>query len=134
MSEFVEVKTAELIGESLNWAVAKALGLTPYLAEPHYGALHRVMVRFTPYGCHFEQEKRFVPSTDWSQGGPLIDKHRLDIEHEHGKSARCVAYKIIDPRLSTKGYFGENPLIAACRAIVASVLGDTVSVPKELLS
>ncbi|MBD1555281.1 DUF2591 domain-containing protein, partial [Pseudomonas sp. C2L11] len=27
----------------------------------------------------------------------------------------------------------ETPLIAACRAIVASVLGDTVSVPRELL-
>jgi hypothetical protein len=160
MTGLIEMKTADITGEALNWSVAKALGLSVYLAEPHYMNAHRVMVRFTPDGCHFEQEKRFQPSTDWAQGGPLLDSnqifldpphdmHRANYDEKTGKVKGCWEtyeswHATVSARVRTlppkvEGFpgrvgrgEGSTPLIAACRAIVASVLGDTVSVPKEL--
>ncbi|MBC3948331.1 phage protein NinX family protein [Pseudomonas folii] len=128
MTNLVEMKTADLTGEALNCSVAKALGLHVYLAEPHYMNAHRVMVRYTPEGCHFEQEKRFQPSTDWAQGGELIDKYEIVFAFFPDDAERYWASCC---SMSGEEY-GPTHLIAACRAIVASVLGDTVSVPKEL--
>lgn len=133
MTNLIEMKTATLTAEALNWSVAKALGLSVYLAEPHYGSLHRVMVRYTPDGCHFEQEKRFQPSTDWAEGGPLIESKTIGIDKTNrgkcwGAWISVSCYESNDPDAT-----GPAPLVAACRAIVASVLGETVSVPKELV-
>ncbi|OSN39539.1 phage protein NinX family protein [Pseudomonas syringae] len=130
MTDPIEMNTADLTGEALNWSVAKALGLNAYLAEPHYMNPHRVMIRYTPDGCHFEQQKRFQPSTDWAQGGPLLEKRKI-----------LTGWIGDQPIAFTRNHkyqdgvaVAPTPLIAICRAIVASVLGDTVSVPKELLS
>ena len=131
MSEFTEVKTEELSGEALNWAVAIAENLTAFVSPPQYGNPHLVCVM--PEHVH-RGGYRYSPSTDWSQGGPLIDKYHMDFCCEHPEtigSALCDENGMyIDDRMM----FGKTHLIAACRAIVASVLGETVSVPKELLS
>ena len=74
MSEFVEVKTAELSGAALDWAVAKADGLEPMLfpmGRNKYGVV-------ACSGSASEGDMSVTPcvySTDWSQGGPLMDKH-----------------------------------------------------------
>lgn len=127
MTDLIEMKTADLTGEALNWSVAKALGLSVYLAGPQYGNGHLVMVRYTPDGCSFEQETRYRPSADWSRCGPLMDRFKIEIIRCHDAVHAKVAGKT-----NAAGY-GDTALIAACRAIVASVLGETVSVPKELL-
>ncbi|MGE7352314.1 phage protein NinX family protein, partial [Pseudomonas qingdaonensis] len=46
MSDLIEVKTADLVGEQLAWAVAKAEGLDVHVAKPHYGAPARVFVQY----------------------------------------------------------------------------------------
>lgn len=112
MSEFVEVKTSELSGEALNWAVAKVEGLN----------IHCVM-----HGGFVVDCEEYLPSTDWSRAGPLIDKYRLDLEWISSSSCRASQSPY------APGGFGRTYLVAACRAIVASVLGHTVSVPKELM-
>ncbi|EGH43281.1 phage protein NinX family protein [Pseudomonas syringae] len=120
MSEFTEVKTADLLGAALDWAVAKA-EISPMEMPPK----DRVWSKYCA---------TYSPSTDWSQGGPLIDSYHMDFCCEHPEtigSALCDENGMyIDGRMM----FGKTHLIAACRAIVASVLGETVSVPKELLS
>lgn len=124
MSEFVEVKTAELTGAALDWAVAKAEGMPAliYPTDPHY-----VYIDMPGRGCG-----PYMPSHAWFEGGPLIEKYKLDIgapmENQNGpwNAATEWAHPL--------GYKGDTPLIAACRAIVASVFGETVSVPTELLS
>ena len=121
MTEFVEVKTSELTGAALDWAVAKAeaVELTLVGAHPHAVVGGRLVGNYRP-------------SSNWSQGGPLIEKYKLDIDAsmENQNGPWNAATEWAHPL----GYKGETPLIAACRAIVASVLGETVSVPKELLS
>ena len=116
MSKFVKVKTHDLSGAALDWSVAKAEGVEISLAGAHPHAV----VEGRLVG-------NYAPSTKWSQGGPLIDKYRLDMEWVSHNTCRTETPKCVSA-------MGKTPLIAACRAIVASVLGDTVSVPKELLS
>lgn len=126
MSEFVEVKTPDLSGAALDWAVAKAEGVAVSVRAPTPPLLGAAWLSIGDMGCTFH------PSTDWRCGGPLIEKYKLDIgaplENKNGPWNAATEW---GHPLRHKGC---TPLIAACRAIVASVLGEAVSVPKELLS
>ena len=119
MNEFVEVKTSDLIGPPLDWATAVAIG-----HEPNLIALWPIV---------FVNGLFFSPSTSWSQGGPLIEDHKACVAI-FCDGDWCCAFNPGE-RLqdwSDSGY-GPTPLIAACRAIVRAKLGETVSVPKELM-
>jgi len=75
----------------------------------------------------------YRPSTDWSQGGPLIERHRITIhyvqvgEEPHGWMAalnedRSYMSNIL--RYEQRGC--PTPLIAAMRALVAAKYGEEV--------
>lgn len=120
-----EVKTVELIGPALDWAIAQIEGVEVTIAEPQYLVGWRV-ARPYPHG-------KYSPSTDWAVGGPLIDKHKLDL------GAPMEADRFTTWTANTEwghplGYKGETALIATCRAIVAAKLGNTVQIPAELVS
>ncbi len=130
MTDLIEVKTADLAGEALNWSVAIAVSLNPFVSPAQYGVPARVFI---------QQEgmfpARYKPGVDWAQGGPLMDEHCKGFGLVQDGSAsrwRSFAYKGLPEMQRLAG--GETILIAACRAIVTVELGDTVQVPKELLS
>lgn len=138
------MKTLELKGAALNWAVAQAEGdkvFRPRLGRPgdwdkeaylKDGSDDRWVVR-----VENPKEARFVdwtynPSGDWMQGGPIIEKHGIHLEwsesHEH-----WLAYSW--DRFSNPNHHmtdGDTALIAAMRCYVASKLGDEVEIPEEL--
>ncbi|AVI85620.1 DUF2591 family protein [Pseudomonas syringae] len=126
MTDFIEVKTADLVGAALDWAVTKA-EISPMEMPPK----DRVWSKYCA---------TYSPSTDWSQGGPLIDKYVQQlcdaVPPVCGWGDRApMHYATSDDADGNRSFaMGDTKLIAACRAIVASVLGETVSVPKELLS
>jgi hypothetical protein len=122
MSEFADVKTADLEGAALDWAVAQVEGISVTLAGPAYGNGWRVRKIAYPSG-------KYSPSADWGQGGPLIDKHDVDID---GEGSYCEAWIWMDSSAKFLKAWGDTRLIASCRVIVESALGDTVQVPKEL--
>jgi len=100
------MKTSELTGAALDWAVAKCEG---FLCDYEYsGAL-------APY------------STDWAQGGPIIERESIWLTHNRA-SKMHGAHKGDDVWF----HKGQTPLIAAMRCYVASKLGDTVDIPQEL--
>ena len=105
------MKTSELTGAALDWAVAKAEGLSTYV----------------------EVVEGFKPSTDWAQGGPIIEREKMDImwNVDDVESYICStdAYGYFGPIASCEG---TTPLIAAMRCYVTSKLGDDVDVPQEL--
>jgi len=72
-------------------------------------------------------------SSDWSFGGPIIEREKISVEYNRAEFTWLwTAYKLGDPHEENpKG--GPTPLIAAMRCYVASVLGDEVEIPKELL-
>lgn len=127
----IEVKTAELIGPALDWAVAMAEGAKPERPQDGqvgFGGVHMLCgVR----KHRLRGEYDYSPSTDWSQGGPLIEKHQIDLcwDGVEGKAMWWNAYNQDFAKQQTH----QSPLIAACRAIVAANLGDVVSVPAELV-
>lgn len=131
MSQMVEVKTTELSGTALRWAVAQAEGLEVTIHPPAYGNGHRLAVN--------GRTEAYRPDMDWSQGGPLIDKYHVQTNY-NGRGFRTAsgeywcAYVCADSgqEIYPSGG-GGTPLIAACRAIVSAKLGDSVSVPSVLL-
>ena len=72
-------------------------------------------------------DKFYSPSTNWAQGGPLIEQFGLDLWKHEGKF--CAFHT----RQHNK-YCADTVLVAACRAIVAAKLGYVVLVPKELIN
>ena len=89
------MKTSELTGAALDWAVSKC-----------------------------EKDQNFY-STNWSQGGPIIEREKIAIDF-HG-DAWCAS----DNRKPLANY-GPTPLIAAMRCYVASKLGETIDIPEGL--
>ena len=124
------MKTSELTGAALNWAVAKCEGLPK--AVDSSGLDGPVIV------CGFEQEvlhsqhrkgqewKAYQPSTDWSQGGPIIEREGIEL--------LCESLGFCWVAIPQKGpeWRGPTPLIAAMRCYVASKLGAEVDVPELL--
>lgn len=137
MTELIEVKSTNLEGESLAWAVGKAEGLDVKLEPPGYNGIGwRVFARYTAEVI--VRDDRYNPHESWALGGPLIDKHR--------GSVTCSAYLAGGEFGYNAGPDGETPavsyvwctgptaLVAFCRSLVNAKLGNIVQVPKELMS
>lgn len=107
----IEVKTSELIGPALRYAVAVADGWD----------FSKEFDRVTFNG--------FYPDTDWAQGGPLIAEHGKRIGLELRIAENSASYLQGGMRI---GYTANTVLVASMRAIVAAHLGDTVQIPDEL--
>lgn len=118
--EMIEVKTAELTGPALDWAVAQVESKSFSHIDDN-GILYVA----GQGGCDV-----WSPSTDWSQGGPLIAKRKVSIAYHNGPD--CTPMACLS---GTHPAFecGETVLIAACRAIVAAKLGGAVQVPAALI-
>lgn len=130
--EMVKVKTAELIRNALNWAVAKSEGKNITLMRNDDGSLFP-----QPVWADGLWQQNY--STSWAQGGPIVERESICVNRRHQcDPAYCP---IIDPLVcwiandTAGGYlsYGPTPLVAAMRCYVASKLGEEVEVPKELL-
>lgn len=112
------MKASELIDEPLNFAVARALGERPHIFHD------------TTCVAYLSNDHNY--SEDWSQGGPIIEREKIDLVWQAGGYEDWTAY----PNHGMNDEFaqcGPTPLIAAMRAYVASRLGDEVEIPEELL-
>jgi hypothetical protein len=115
------MKTSELTGAALDWAVAKCEG---------YFDIDMAVVRNGTTVVHYFD--KWQPSTDWSLSGPIIEREGITTapRKEHGKRVAWVATLIEPPAVCECE--GKTQLIAAMRCFVASRLGDTVNIPEEL--
>lgn len=134
MTEFVNVETANLEGRALDWAVAIVEGWQP--DRPQDGQLKKDGI-FILAGTHKPdrtQRYSYSPSTNWFNGGPLIEKFAIGLQSYSTEIGGSPEYWVAASwEEGTPMLDGPTPLIAACRTIVAHKLGDTVSVPAELL-
>lgn len=107
------MKTLALTGSVLDWAVAKCEGIDLFETE----------------GWVYSDGTRavFRPSTDWRQGGFIIEREGIDLYQCGNWAAENVDGDRLYPRAE-----GSTPLIAAMRAYVASKLGDEIEVPEGL--
>ena len=145
------MKTSELTGAALDWAVAKCEGVSVRWSAAH----EQLLVEGYPYMV-------WQPSTDWSQGGPIIEREgisviqlesesipdargfwqgkyqaqwgavigeRHSLEENHGSQGDYWGRSY---HVDREAVIGPTPLIAAMRCYVASKLGDDIEIPEEL--
>lgn len=132
----MKVKTADLIGPALDWAVARAeayktIRVYPAL-ENKLGARGgaQVMVSSTASGQY-----DFSPGDRWSQGGPIIEREGIYLR-ANDTATEWAAGALRKNRLDKKSgplFYAKTPLIAAMRCFVASKLGDEIDVPDDLV-
>lgn len=67
-------------------------------------------------------------STDWAQGGPIIERWVSDLSQRGEWYAQIQINDVPEYAKAS----GPTPLIAAMRCYVASKLGDEVEIPDEL--
>ncbi len=101
----MKIKTSELIGSTLDWAVAKC--------EDVY--------------CF---DGSYTPSTDWAQGGPIIEREGISVDRAGLAWTADLSDSVGGYIEHTES--GPTPLIAAMRCYVASKLGDEIEIPENL--
>lgn len=138
-----QVKTSELSGSALDWAVAKCEGYSKDTSNAGKFAVRRRM-----FGLH-------QWSTSWQLAGPIIEREGITTVYCSGNLGEPRTYWVAtsemqgwdwgygpyheqDEDKSLQIYApqtikGPTPLIAAMRCYVASKLGDVVEIPEELL-
>lgn len=114
----MKIKCSDLVGAQLDYAVAKCSG---------------------PTMIAFFKRNEYTPSTDWEQGGPIIEREKLTVAPNDQKTyvgqEAWTAYRIetLFTDQGDKEYqTGSTPLIAAMRCYVASKLGAEVEIPEGL--
>jgi hypothetical protein len=114
----MKINTSELTGAALNWAVEKIEFMRHSLESDFCGGV--------AYARGY--------SIDWGQGGPIIERERMDIECWDFHSMPWKASMWWDDESSSGDIqmYGTTPLIAAMRCYVASKLGDEIEIPEEL--
>lgn len=110
------MKVSELTGTALDWAVAKCEWIVA--------------------GRVFDDMSCWNPSTDWAQGGPIIEREeiglRMNVPCSPGRTWESRPSPLAKGAGGKFGY-GPTPLVAAMRSYVARKLGDEIEVPEELL-
>ena len=126
------MKTSELTGAALDWAVAKCEGATNLRHDSV--ATWWVDLNGEPRALSsgWSPRQSWHPSTNWAQGGPIIERECIDIMFEGPEWYAYMRYEAADGYNRTLQYDGPTPLIAAMRCYVASKLGDEVEIPEEL--
>ena len=126
----MKIKTSELAGAALDWAVAKCNGKTlHYFVDDPLKKDPWLLVN----GDVDQPLHSYTPSTDWAQGGPIIERAGVAIDciQSDGEIAGWIAQL---PMFREAKYEepSPTPLVAAMRCYVASKLGDEVEIPEEL--
>ena len=102
------VNTSELTGPALDWAVAKCENLE---VEHINDGITKFLLRLAPF------TGRYSPSTDWAQGGPIIERERISTRpHDHDRHH----------------WSAEQPLIAINPRLSSFNTGPTADIPDEL--
>jgi hypothetical protein len=131
----INVSQAE--GPVLDWLVST-------ITNPEWTDEDRAFNTFNYVDVGDANDEPYSPSTDWSQGGPIIEQEKItirpvchaerteggaDLYRQDGWTAHVTPKEYwITPRPES----GPTPLIAAMRCFCVSKLGETVEVPEEL--
>lgn len=140
----MKIKTRDLTGPALNWAVAKCEGRNPMFC----GTTIKVVWANDING---DEQEELEYSTDWAQGGPIIERMGIaSRRHPLGGWSAMLSADLGDsrdtawseyswnrheaarPRPRRTLYSGPTQLIACLRVLVACKLGGEVEIPEEL--
>lgn len=107
------MKTAELSGAALDWAVTHA--------------------NYEINGAHIWNTENCNYSTDWALGGAIIEREGLGIwKYQWNEQGEPEVGWYAEDKNGDHVRTGATPLEAAMRCYVASKLGDDVEIPEGL--
>jgi hypothetical protein len=114
------MKTSELSGAALDWAVALCEGWQPERAHDDRGE----------YWWFFKDSrgmnpKHYHPSSHWGIGGAIIERERIAVWFSKGDWKSQL-------RDTSAKMHGTTPLTAAMRCYVTSKMGDEVQIPEGI--
>lgn len=144
----MKVKTSELSGVQLDYAVGLALGYNIRTErkcvrgisfdDGFINLCQEVNCWFdyadNPGFISFDGQPSMLwqPSSDWSQSGWLIDDFNLSISAPfQGREAVATVQEGLSS--GAHSYNGKTTLNAICRAVVSAKLGDEVEIPDEIM-
>jgi len=131
------MKTSELTGIALDWAVAKCEGVNEEAFRLYY-------MPTEPSDLDTNGYPEFHYSTIWAQGGPIIERENITVRpvfHAERTESGTDIYRQdgwaahIEPKafwVTPRPFTGPTPLIAAMRCYVMSRFGDEIEIPQEL--
>jgi hypothetical protein len=123
------IKTSELIGPALDWAVA-CIDNKVNVGDYGFPRVVSGTLRLV-YMDPMKFPGQYTPSTDWAQGGPLIERERITLNYDtFGRQDQWIAKTYED---NSSHQFGPTHLVAAMRSYVMSRLGDEVDVPEYII-
>ena len=114
----MKIKTCELTGSALNWAVAKCEGT-------EFEVLNQQV--YIPDEDGVDEPYLYRPSENYDDGGPIIEREGITMEYTVDPDKWCANI------MADQEVYGSTLLIAAMRCYVASQLGDEVNVPDEFM-
>ena len=119
----MKIKTSELIGPALDWAVQE-IEYQRMVAEGEHvkqWALddHRAGASINPY------------STDWLWGGPILERENISVGYQGHSGVPLDSLWYATNRVDACG-FGQKPLIAVMHCFCCSKLGSEIEVPELL--
>lgn len=124
MNNLTELKTSELEGAALDWAVGRAAGVD--FGPDSLQSPREVIVG----GYQGRPRVHWSPRQYWAQLGPLLKAHRISLLDKGANGEKYMA------RASdSMGVYchSTDPMLTACRAIACRHFGDTVGIPTYLL-
>ena len=114
----MKVQVDNLSGAALDWAVARCEGYVPFTDTISW---------------LIERDGQYMKlpqySTDWAQGGPIIERERIRIDCPWNPGPFEATCRIDGV---TGWMIAPTVLTAAMRCYVAAKLGDEIDVPEEL--
>jgi hypothetical protein len=124
MENTTPIKTSNLEGKALDYAVALCEGLDAFKLVNLTKRLPGIDPAF--YIPHY--------STDWAQGGPIIERERIEFSILASKDEHILAIGSNRDKGCLVAEEGITYLIAAMRCYVASKMGESVNIPNELIN
>jgi len=119
MGQRMKFITSEVRGSTLDWAVAQCKGITLYRSKEG-GWMTADYGQFNPrHGAPW-----WNPSTNWGQGGPIIEREEIAIFLEYPKSWCATNGDVRSP--------GDTPLMAAMRCYVKSKYGEEIDTKRKM--
>lgn len=120
------MRVQDLDGICLDWAVAKAGGGAKNVTAFIDGYVNKGMFHY---------------STDWAQGGPIIEREGIELQCNLSatEASRFVSGSVADwfacsHRKKYHHLHGDTPLKAAMRCYCYKMLGESVDIPADIAS
>lgn len=144
----MKIKTAELTGAALDWAVAKCLGIRVYIGRYEHTMTGPCLLDADLVDMNTDGPQELKFSRDWAQGGPIIEQAGIALSMRYGSLQPNHVQDVWDALIKPEFYSGgrpgsgvkkeviksgPTPLSAAMRCFCCSKLGEEIDVPEELL-